>query len=121
MTPPPDLPPDDGRKALDDRGEGLDQSERGDPKMEAGAQTMEAAMQAAGLGGSTRQRQREWVEFDVGGLKARLDNLEARVGRIQGNYVDKSEATLRAIQTTATAIAILLGVALTLLEISRLL
>ena len=82
---------------------------------------MEAAMQAAGgLGGSVGQRPREWIEFDVGGLKARLDNVEARVGRIQGSYVDKNEATLRAIQTTAAAIAILLGIALTLLEISRL-
>lgn len=62
----------------------------------------------------------DWTGFDMGSLKARLDNIEARVGRIQGNYVDKNEATLRAIQTTATAIAILLGVALTLLEISRL-
>ena len=56
----------------------------------------------------------------MGSLRVCLDNIEARVGRIQGNYVDKNEATLRAIQTTATAIAILLGVALTLIEISRL-
>ncbi len=50
-----------------------------------------------------------------------MDNLEGRVDRIQENYVDKNEATLRAIQITATAIAVLVGLVLTLLEVSRLL
>ena len=108
MPSPTDPPEDDGLERPSD------------PLDEYGAQVSEAvgaSRRAAPLGIAAMSAGRtplaDWTGFDMGSLKA-------RVGRIQGNYVDKNEATLRAIQTTATAIAILLGVALALLEISRL-
>ena len=123
MSSPPEPP--DGK----DREEPLDSDQDVDRKKRDGAAEERLTRIAKGFrpraispGGRPRPTQLpDWAEYDMGSLRARMDNLEGRVDRIQENYVDKNEATLRAIQITATAIAVLVGLVLTLLEVSRLL